>query len=84
LPPDTNSEFIPPARKLTLLPLVGVIFFTVCGGAFGIEPLLGKVGAGWAIVLILATPLLWSLPISLMVAELSAAMPVEGGYYVWV
>jgi amino acid transporter len=84
LTPEANIEFITPARKLTLLPLIGVIFFTVCGGAFGIEPLFGKVGAGWAIALILATPLLWSLPISLMVAELSAAMPVEGGYYIWV
>jgi amino acid transporter len=84
LTPETTPEFVPPTRKLTLLPLIGVIFFTVCGGAFGIEPLFGKVGAGWAILLILATPLLWGLPISLMVAELSAAMPVEGGYYVWV
>ena len=72
------------SRRLNFVPLVGVIFFTVCGGAFGIESLLGKLGAGWAIVLILATPLLWSMPIALMVSELAAAMPVEGGYYEWV
>lgn len=63
---------------------MGVIFFTVCGGAFGIEPLFGKLGAGWAIVLIVVTPLFWSIPISLMVSELASMMPVEGGYYVWV
>ncbi len=63
---------------------MGLIFFTVCGGAYGIEPLVGKLGAGWAIVLIIVTPLLWSIPISLMVSEFSAMMPVEGGYYVWV
>jgi amino acid transporter len=34
--------------------------------------------------LIVATPLFWSIPISLMVSELAAMMPVEGGYYVWV
>ncbi|MFN6962380.1 MAG: APC family permease [Pyrinomonadaceae bacterium] len=78
------AEVLPASRKLGLLPLTAVIFFTVCGGAFGIEPLVGKVGAGWAILLIVVTPLMWSVPISLMVSELASAMPVEGGYYVWV
>lgn len=78
------SELLPESRKLNFLALVGVIFFTVCGGAFGIESLFGKVGAGWAILLILLTPLCWSLPISLMVSELASAIPVQGGYYVWV
>lgn len=75
---------LPSSRRLNFVALVGVIFFTVCGGAFGIEPLFGKLGAGWAIVLIVVTPLFWSVPISLMVSELAAMMPVEGGYYVWV
>ncbi len=61
-----------------------MIFFTVCGGAFGIESLIGKLGAGWGIALILLTPLMWSIPIALMVSELSGSMPVEGGYYVCV
>jgi amino acid transporter len=69
---------------LNFFALVCVIFFTVSGGAFGIEPLVGTVGAGPAVVLIIVTPLLWSLPIALMVSELSSAMPEEGGYYVWV
>jgi amino acid transporter len=67
-----------------MLSLASLIFFTTCGGAFGLEPLIGATGAGWAIVLILITPLVWSLPISLMVAELAGVMPEEGGYYVWV
>ncbi len=81
---ESLSHLIPSARKLNFLALVCVIFFTVSGGAFGIEPLVGKMGAGLAILLILITPLLWSLPIALMVSELSSAMPEEGGYYVWV
>ena len=81
---EALSELFSFARKLNLPALVAVIFFTVSGGAFGIEPLVGKMGAGWAIVLILVTPLLWSLPIALMVSELSSAIPAEGGYYVWV
>lgn len=78
------AEIVPVERRLNLIALVSVIFFTVSGGAYGIEPLVGKVGAGWAIALITVTPLMWSLPISLMVSELSSAMPAEGGYYVWV
>jgi amino acid transporter len=73
-----------PERKINLVALTCIIFFTVCGGAFGIESLIGKLGAGWAIALIIVTPLLWSLPISLMVSELASAMPEEGGYYIWV
>src|SRR5215467_5054693 len=71
-------------RKIGLLPLIGVIFFTVSGGAYGIEPLVGQLNAGWAVVLIIVTPILWALPISMMAAELSSAMPEEGGYYFWV
>jgi amino acid transporter len=82
----TNAHLVhlPAARRLTLSALVCVIFFTVSGGAYGIESLPGKVGAGLTVVFILATPLLWSLPIALMVSELSSMMPEEGGYYVWV
>ena len=73
-----------PGRKLTLLPLVMVMFFTVSGGAYGLEDLVGSSGPGMALVLIVVTPLIWSLPTALMVAELSTAMPVPGGYYAWV
>jgi amino acid transporter len=71
-------------QRLNFIQLIGVVFFIVCGGAYGIEPLVGAVGSGWAVILILFTPVCWSLPIALMVAELSSAIPSEGGYYVWV
>src|ERR1044071_4397222 len=71
-------------RRLNLIPLIGTMFFIVCGGAYGLEPLVGAVGPAWALILILLTPIFWSLPIALMVAELSSALPVDGGYYVWV
>jgi amino acid transporter len=73
-----------PERRLRLPALTCIAFFTACGGAFGIEPLVGSVGPGIAVFLICATPLLWSLPIALMAAELTTLMPEEGGYYVWV
>jgi amino acid transporter len=71
-------------RRMTLAGLTFVTFLTACGGAFGIEPLVGAVGPGRAVVLLFVTPLVWSLPIALMVAELATLMPEEGGYYVWV
>lgn len=72
------------SRRLTLSALTCILFFITCGGPFGLEGLVGTVGPGWAVVLILVTPLIWSLPIALMVAELATLMPEEGGYYVWV
>jgi amino acid transporter len=60
------------------------VYFTTCGGAFGIEPLISAVGPGWAVLLILVMPVIWSLPLALMVAELATRMPEEGGYYIWV
>jgi amino acid transporter len=63
---------------------VCVIYFTVSGGAFGLEPLVGAVGPGLAVLLIVVTPFVWSLPMALMVAELATLLPEEGGYYVWV
>jgi amino acid transporter len=70
-------------RSLTLLPLFGIIFFTVCGGTFGIEPLFGYSGAGLAILLIGIVPFVYSIPNMFMVRELQSMMPVEGGYYHW-
>jgi amino acid transporter len=91
LPLDSAHRGIEPAlvelpreRRITLSGLACLVFFTTCGGAFGLEPLVGAVGPGWAIILILVTPLVWSLPTALMVAELAALMPEEGGYYVWI
>ncbi len=69
--------------KLGLVPLAAVIFFTVSGGPYGIEPLLGYAGE-WAIPLLIVVPFLWDIPCILTVLELNAFMPVEGGYYEWV
>jgi amino acid transporter len=73
----------PIIRKISVLPLAAVIFFTVSGGPYGIEPLLGYAGS-YAIPLLMITPLLWDIPIILVVLELNSMMPVEGGYYEWV
>jgi amino acid transporter len=70
-------------RSLTLLPLFGIIYFTICGGTFGIESLFSYSGAGMALLLIGITPFVYSIPNILMVRELQSMMPVEGSYYHW-
>ena len=71
-------------RKLGLWGVIMVISFVVAGGAFGIEPLIASSGPGMALILILVTPFIYSIPTALMVTELATAMPVAGGYYAWV
>ncbi len=71
-------------RKLTTLTLVGATFFMVSGGPFGLEELIGNAGYLRSLIIILAVPIVWSFPTALMVSELSAAIPRDGGYYVWV
>jgi len=56
----------------------------VAGGPFGLEDLVHASGYRNAVLLLLITPVLWSFPVTLMVSELSAAIPEDGGYYVWV
>ncbi len=71
-------------RELTVLPLFGLIYFTVCGGAFGSEAMVSESGPGMALILLAVTPLLFSIPSMLMVREMSSMMPAEGGFYHWV
>jgi amino acid transporter len=71
-------------RALTTLPLVFVMYFNISGGAFTTEGLVAEVGPGMALLILLVIPLLWSLPETLIVAELASMLPVEGGYYRWV
>lgn len=79
-----TSEELLNKPKLGLGALVGIIFFTVSGGAYGLEALVGTVGSFWALLLVILLPIFWAIPIGLMVAELSTAIPEDGGYYVWV
>lgn len=53
------------------------------GGPYGIEDMVPSFGPGLTLVLLVLTPLCWSLPVSLAMSELAAAMPVEGGYVEW-
>ena len=70
-------------RELGLLPLAAIVFLNVSGGPYGIEDTVSSFGPGLTLLLLVLTPLLWSLPVALVVAELASAMPDEGGYVTW-
>ncbi|HET6935337.1 MAG TPA: APC family permease [Candidatus Angelobacter sp.] len=72
------------SRKLNVLSLAAATYFMVSGGPYGMEELVQDSGYKLALVILFVTPLIWSLPTGLMVGELSAALPEEGGFYVWV
>jgi amino acid transporter len=60
------------------------MYLVISGGAYGLEGAVGIAGARLTILLCLVVPLTLSLPTALMAAELTALMPVEGGFYFWV
>ena len=70
-------------RELGVVPLAAIVFFNVSGGPYGIEDMVPAFGPGLSLLLLVLTPLLWSLPVALVMAELAAAMPDEGGYVTW-
>ncbi|HTM24573.1 MAG TPA: APC family permease [Vicinamibacterales bacterium] len=69
---------------MTVLPMIAATYFMVAGGPYGLEDIVQKTGYGATLLILLLTPLLWSLPTALMVSELATAIPEEGGFYVWV
>jgi amino acid transporter len=56
----------------------------VSGGAYGTEDIVQGAGYTRGILILLLTPVLWSVPTAFMIGELSTALPEEGGFYAWV
>src|SRR6266849_2980724 len=83
------SQIVPPARhagelkKISLAPFVAVLYAYCAGGPFGFEAMISTSGPGMALIFILVVPWLFSVPVALATAEMSTAMPVEGGFYRW-
>jgi amino acid transporter len=67
-----------------LIPVMGLIYASGCGGPYGTEDYIGQTGPGLLILLLFVLPWFWSVPMALATAELSTRRPVEGGYYRWV
>jgi amino acid transporter len=53
------------------------------GGPFGLEDEVTTSGPGLTLLFHLFIPLFWCIPVSLVAAELTTAIPVEGGFYRW-
>jgi amino acid transporter len=71
-------------RKITLVPMITATYFIVAGGPYGLEDIVQKTGYAATLLILVITPLLWSLPTAMMVSELATAIPEEGGFYIWV
>ena len=74
----------PAISKATLLSFVFVMYSYTTGGPFGLEEQVSNSGPGMTLLYHLLIPLFWCIPISLVAAELTTAMPVQGGFYRWV
>ena len=70
-------------RKAGLFYLVFVMFSYTTGGPFGLEDMVTTSGPGLTLIYLLVLPFFWCIPVSLVSAELTTAMPVEGGFYRW-
>jgi amino acid transporter len=71
-------------RKISVVPMITATYFMVAGGPYGLEDIVQKTGYAATLLILVITPLLWSLPTALMVSELGTAIPEEGGFYIWV
>ncbi len=71
-------------RKAGLLPLVFVMYAYTTAGPFGLEDQVTTSGPGLTLLYHLFIPFFWCIPVSLVAAELTTAIPVEGGFYRWV
>nr|XP_004511306.1 probable polyamine transporter At3g19553 [Cicer arietinum] len=71
--------------KLTIFPLIALIFYEVSGGPFGVEDSV-RAGGGPLLSLIgfFFFPLIWSIPEALITAELATTFPHNGGYVLWI
>jgi amino acid transporter len=70
-------------QKAGLFYLVFVMFSYTTGGPFGLEDMVTTSGPGLTLIYLLVLPFFWCIPVSLVSAELTTAMPVEGGFYRW-
>jgi amino acid transporter len=79
--PSSSARSI--VRKASFFYFVFVMFSYTTGGPFGLEAMVTTSGPGMSLLFCLFIPFFLSVPVSLVTAELTTAMPVEGGFYRW-
>jgi amino acid transporter len=89
-PPNISANIDKPSptrvavRKAALLPFVFVMYAYTTAGPFGLEEMVTTSGPGLTLLYQLILPFFWCIPVSLVTAELTSALPVAGGTYRWV
>lgn len=78
-----NHRALHALKKVSLFPFIFVMYSYNTAGPFGLEDQVRTSGPGMALIYQLVIPFFWCIPISLVAAELTTAMPVEGGFYRW-
>ncbi|EPS64548.1 hypothetical protein M569_10233, partial [Genlisea aurea] len=79
---STISSFAKP-KKLTLIPLIFMIYFEVSGGPYSEEPTVEAAGPLLAILGFVVFSFVWSIPEALITSELSTSFPGDGGFVLW-
>jgi amino acid transporter len=80
---NPHSSPKPTFHKASLFYFVFVMFSYTTGGPYGLESMVVTSGPGMTLLYLLVLPFFWCIPVSLVSAELTTAMPVEGGFYRW-
>jgi amino acid transporter len=81
--PSASATAVSAVRKASFFYFVFVMFSYTTGGPFGLEGMITTSGPGMTLLYLLIIPFFLSIPVSLVSAELTTAMPVEGGFYRW-
>jgi amino acid transporter len=82
--PRVRQETQVRARKAGLFVFVFVMYSYTTAGPFGLEDQVTTSGPGLTLLYHLILPFFWCIPVSLVAAELTTVLPVEGGFYRWV
>ena len=81
---ERSSPKLDKYQKVSIIPLVFLIFYEVSGGPFGVEDSVQAAGPLLALLGFLLIPFILSIPEALITAELGTMFPENGGYVVWV
>jgi amino acid transporter len=81
--PAIKTSVSSAVKKAGLISFVFVMYSYCTGGPFGLEDMVTTSGPGMSLIFLIVVPFFWCIPMSLVAAELTTAMPVEGGFYRW-
>lgn len=73
-----------PVRSLSLLRVIALLLAGCSAGPYGFEECIGSGGSSLTVFGLLSIPLIWSVPIALVTAELATAIPENGGHIIWI